>query len=84
MPRRLATLKLTAPVADAAHARAMELAAGGTIDVADAVAHCGLSQSELYRRMDAGELLYTHVGRRRLIFKLSLAELLAKRAVVGQ
>jgi hypothetical protein len=86
MPARPAPLRLAdAPSpADAAHARAMELTREGTISVEDAIEFCSLSQSELYRRMDAGELLYTHVGRRRLIFRLSVREMLARNAVVGE
>ena len=49
----------------------------GALRVDQAVTHSGVSRAELYRRMDAGALAYTKLGRSRLISRASLARMLA-------
>lgn len=56
---------------------AVALLSDGAIGLIDAVAFTGLSRAELYRQMTAGELPYVIRGRRRLIPRRSLVELLA-------
>ena len=58
-------------------ADAFELLADGAMGIEDAVKWCGLSRAELYRRMTRGELRYVIRGRRRLIPRRALSEMLA-------
>jgi excisionase family DNA binding protein len=51
--------------------------AEGTTDVKGAVAFTGLSRPELYRLMAAGKLAFVKYGKRRLIPRRALVELLA-------
>jgi excisionase family DNA binding protein len=53
----------------------------GTLGVAEAARFTGLSKSGLYALMQRRELAYTRAGRRRLIPKRSLVELLSKNLV---
>jgi excisionase family DNA binding protein len=64
--------------------RRAELATDGTMSVAEAVAFSGVSQSELYATMDRGELPFVKWGRRRLIPRRALVELLARHMTGGQ
>jgi excisionase family DNA binding protein len=51
--------------------------------VEEAVAFTGLKRTFLYKLMLDGKLPYTTVGRRRLLFRSGLRELLRRGAVVG-
>lgn len=65
------------------HARRLELAADGCVSVAEAVVFAGVSQAELYRSMDRGDVPFVKWGKRRLIPRVALVELLAARLVGG-
>jgi excisionase family DNA binding protein len=54
----------------------------GTIDVAGAQEFTGLGRSYLYQLMDAGQLAYTKVGKRRLLPRSELRRLL-REGLVG-
>lgn len=53
----------------------------GTVGVPEAAEFTGLGRSDLYARMSRGELPFTTVGRRRLIPRKALKELLRKNLV---
>jgi excisionase family DNA binding protein len=53
-----------------------ELVEGGVMTVEEAAEFTRLSRSELYCRMERGELSYCKVGRRRLIPRAALVEML--------
>jgi hypothetical protein len=57
--------------------RARELLAEGAIGIEEAVEFTGLSRAELYRRMTAGQLPYVIQGRRRLLPRRALQDMLA-------
>lgn len=67
---------------DAALASAIELFEGGAVDVAGATEEFSVSRSVLYELMQSGRLPYSQIGRKRLIARRALAELLA-RTVIG-
>ncbi len=52
----------------------------GAMPVSAAVAFAGVSRSELYRLMERGELPYSMPGKRRLISRRALVELVAANA----
>jgi hypothetical protein len=52
----------------------------GALSIADAKAFSSLSRSELYRQMDRGLLAWSKLGRRRVIARRSLVELLERGA----
>jgi excisionase family DNA binding protein len=62
-------------------AAAAEMFEGGALDVAGAAAEFSVSRSVLYELMQSGRLAYAQVGRKRLIARRALAELLAQSAV---
>ena len=51
-----------------------EVAADGALSVDDAMKFTGLGRSELYKRMEAGTLVFVKIGKRRLIPKRALVE----------
>jgi excisionase family DNA binding protein len=55
----------------------------GAVSVADACRFTGLGRTYLYSLMDKGELAYTRVGKRRLIFRAALVALLRHGAVAS-
>lgn len=55
-----------------------ELAADGAVSVAEAMAFLGVSDTHVYDLMNRGELPFCKLGRRRLIPKRALVELLAR------
>jgi hypothetical protein len=59
--------------------RRQELASDGFMSVSAAVSFAGISKSELYRAMGDGRLAWTPWGRRRLVSRRSLTELLTAR-----
>jgi hypothetical protein len=59
--------------------RRQELASDGFMSVSAAVSFSGVSKSELYRAMGDGRLAWTPWGRRRLVSRRSLTELLTAR-----
>lgn len=56
----------------------------GALTVAEAEAFSGLGRTTLYAAMARGELAHTRVGRRRLIPKRALVELLSRELVGGE
>lgn len=58
--------------------------AGGACDLATAEAEYGVSRSELYKRMGAGELPYAVVTRERLVPRRALAAILKKHQRNGE
>jgi hypothetical protein len=50
----------------------------GTFNIEQAIAFSGLPRSNLYESMSRGELVYTKVGKRRLIPKRALIELMRR------
>lgn len=64
--------------------RRAELAADGVLSVADAQAFLSLGRTEVYGLMDRGKLPFIKLGRRRVIPKRALVELLAANMVGGQ
>ena len=63
---------------ESSSATATELLADGAMGVPEAAKFCGLSRAEIYRRMAARELPSVKHGRRRLVPKVALVEMLAK------
>lgn len=59
-------------------ARKREVCAEGVIGVSAAQELSGLSRAGLYRLMSSRQLAFTKVGRRRLIVRQSLIDLLAQ------
>jgi excisionase family DNA binding protein len=55
----------------------------GNLSIQEATEFSRLSRAELYRLMTAGELTFLKHGKRRLIPRRSLVELLAKKVVPG-
>jgi excisionase family DNA binding protein len=55
---------------------------GGLLTVAEAQEFSRLSRSDLYARMERGELSYVKLGRRRLIPRRALLEMVKKGLVV--
>lgn len=51
--------------------------ADGTLTIGDAVRFSGIGRTALYRLMGAGRLPYAQQGRRRLVPRKALVELLA-------
>ena len=60
----------------------MDLVQDGLMAVAEAAKFVGLSRSELYVRMERGELAYCRLGRRRLIPRRALLNLAQQNLVV--
>lgn len=58
-------------------ARRLDLARDGCVSVAEAVRLLALSTSEVYRLMDRGKLPFVKLGRRRLVPRRGVEELLA-------
>jgi predicted DNA-binding transcriptional regulator AlpA len=56
---------------------ALEVMADGVLAIDAAVEFAGISRAELYRRMTAGQLVYSMQGRRRFIPKRALIAMLA-------
>ena len=54
----------------------------GCMGVPEAVVFTGLGRSELYEMMSRGELVFTKIGRRRLVPKKALIEML-RQGLVG-
>ena len=54
------------------------------VSVAEACRFTGLGRTYLYALMDKGEVAYTRVGKRRLIFRSALVTLLRRGAVVPE
>jgi excisionase family DNA binding protein len=59
-----------------------DLVRDGMDTVPEAVAYSGLGRSTLYALMERGELVYAKVGRRRLIPRRALAELMERSLVI--
>jgi excisionase family DNA binding protein len=68
---------------DQAHAADVMLA-DGLLDVTEAAKFASVSRSFLYDLMEAGDLAYTKIGRRRLIPRRALVELARKGLVVRE
>jgi len=66
-----------APPGNASQARREDIAADGAVSVAEAAVFVGLGLTELYARMNAGELPFVKLGRRRVIPKRALVAMLA-------
>jgi excisionase family DNA binding protein len=62
----------------------LETIEGGLFTVPEASGFSRLSRSDLYSRMERGELAYCKVGRRRLIPKRALLEMLGRGFVSRQ
>ena len=62
---------------------AAEQVADGALNINEAVQFSRISRAELYRLMDRGELSFVKYGRRRLIPKNALRELLARHVVAA-
>jgi excisionase family DNA binding protein len=60
------------------------MAEGGLMTVAEAATFSRLSRSDLYARMERGELAYCKLGRRRLIPRKALVEMVERGLVVRQ
>src|SRR5262249_3439960 len=58
------------------------LVEGGLWTVPEALEFCRLSRSDLYARMERGELAYVKIGRRRLIPRRALVELAQRNLVL--
>lgn len=67
---------------DADRERRLLLASDGAMSVADAAAFVGVSDSLLYEYMSAGTLPFSKVGRRTVIPRRALQELIAARMTV--
>jgi excisionase family DNA binding protein len=61
-----------------------DLVEDGLLTLPEAQAFSRLSRSDLYARMERGELAYVKLGRRRLIPRRALVELVAKNLVARQ
>jgi excisionase family DNA binding protein len=64
-------------------ARRAELAADGTMSVAETMAILGLSDTTVQGLLDRGEIASAKIGRRRLVSRRSVVEFLAARMVGG-
>lgn len=62
-------------------ARQDDLLEHGCVNINEAVRITGLGRSVLYQRMDAGEIRYVKVGRRRLVPRLALKAFLERHLV---
>lgn len=60
-----------------------DVVADGMLTVEEAAGFSKLSRAELYRRMSAGDLKYVKFGKRRLIPRRALVELLSRCLVEG-
>ncbi|VTR94061.1 excisionase family dna binding domain-containing protein : : HTH_17 [Gemmata massiliana] len=69
---------------DAVEDKVAELVADGALTIAEASKFCGLTRTELYRRMGNGELPYVKLGKRRLIGRNALRSLLATGTVLNR
>jgi Helix-turn-helix domain len=56
----------------------------GLVTVPEAQVFCRLSRSELYARMERGDLAYCKLGKRRLIPRRALVEMARQSLVVRQ
>jgi excisionase family DNA binding protein len=59
-----------------------DLVSDGMFPIGEAIAYSGLGRSTLYALMERGELAYAKVGRRRLIPRRALAELMERCLVI--
>lgn len=66
---------------DATGADAVALFEGGSVGVKAAEREYGISRSKLYELMQSGHLPYSQLGRRRVIPRRAIAELMARYAV---
>lgn len=62
---------------------AVEQVADGVLNVNEAIQFSRLSRAELYRLMERGELAFVKFGKRRMIPKNALRDLLAKFVVAS-
>lgn len=60
------------------------LAANGALTLKKATEFCGIGRSGLYEKMQAGELAFSKIGRRRLIPRQALVKLIAAGVQGGQ
>lgn len=60
-----------------------EVLADGALSVGQATKFSGIGRSELYKRMGEGTLPFVKIGKRRLIPRRALVELLAANVVGG-
>ena len=60
----------------------LSLVEDGLLTVREAQEYCRLSRSDLYARMERGELAYVKLGRRRLIPRRALIQLAGQNLVV--
>jgi hypothetical protein len=70
------------PEIDPLAARRLDLAADGTMDVADAERFLSLGTTEVYALMNQGVIAWAKHGKRRLVSRRSCVEFLAARMVV--
>jgi excisionase family DNA binding protein len=78
--RSPAARRLTfSPQPDPGYARRLELAADGTMSVAEAAAFLGVSRGKVYLLLEAGELASVPIGTQRVIPKRAVVEYLAAR-----
>lgn len=63
-------------------ARKLDLAENGAISVKEAARLLGVSRSLLYAMMETGKLAYARIGRRRVIPRKAIQEVLAENIVV--
>ncbi len=75
---------MSAAILTASHGEVADLTDEGAITVREATVFSGVPRSTLYEVMDRGELAYTKVGRRRLIMRRSLRDLLRRGLVGGE
>jgi hypothetical protein len=61
--------------------RRRELASGGALTIEETMSFLKLGRTEVYARINAGDLLTAKLGRRRLVLRRSAEELLARHIV---
>lgn len=64
--------------------KSMALVEGGLLSVSEARDFTGLGRSTLYNMMDRGDLIYTKIGRRRLIPRNALIRLASESLIGGK
>jgi excisionase family DNA binding protein len=62
----------------------VDLVQDGTVPIPEALRFSGLGRSTLYGLMETGELAYSKVGKRRLIPRRALVEMLSRGLVVRE
>ncbi len=75
---------MTAKLAELDRPETEDVLAGGTMSVKQAVQFCGIPRSTLYEAMSRGELMFGKHGKRRLVVKSSLLEMLRRGLVVQE